>query len=123
MEQLYKETIPMMMELDEESSVCETTEPNYTCIKDILESKIVPNKYFVKVKVVDHQPARLQDFTMPKCIDCQKCNIVVRDDVYFCLDCQKNDTCFLWYMFSFLITDGTGYLPLLINGREAVRCY
>ena len=94
--------------------------PFFTPISRIMNLETsVPAKYRVNATVVDHIPFSIKDFRRPVCQDCHKSFEV---QVQSCDDCDCTDIR-LEYMFSLLLSDGTGYMPAIVSGKEATTFF
>ena len=79
----------------------------------------VPGKFQCKVKVVDHIPFLTKDFRRSVCQDCRKS---FETQVSSCEDCDSNEVK-LEYMFSLLLSDGSGYMPTIVSGSDGTAFF
>jgi hypothetical protein len=93
---------------------------NITTIRDILANPRVPYKYCIKVKVIDHMPTKITHFVRPFCIHCNVSCLPGSSTTFQCPQCDDDKSLYFGYMFSLLVSDGTGYLPVIFNKGEAV---
>ncbi|KAI8615247.1 hypothetical protein BC830DRAFT_1123640 [Chytriomyces sp. MP71] len=103
-----------------------------TTIRDILETIEVPQMFRVDAAVVDHMPTAVESFSRVICRACE-CRYVFccvqslsNNDWSFsfedeaCSGCGRDDTGITSFRFSFLLDDGTDFLPVTVSGSEAV---
>ncbi|KAJ3032115.1 UNVERIFIED_CONTAM: hypothetical protein HDU68_004425 [Siphonaria sp. JEL0065] len=88
-------------------------------IKDILESSHnVPSRFKFVAMVVDHLPTHLENFTR---LICDYCGHSYTEDKQMCSSCGNGDTGQMQYMFSLLLGDDIGFLPVIFTGEEAEK--
>jgi hypothetical protein len=91
-----------------------------TTIGQILSQTRVPYKYCIKAKVVDHMPTNMKHFVRAFCIHCNVSCAPGSSNTLRCPQCDDDKSLYFGYMFSLLVSDGTGYLPVIFNKGEAV---
>ena len=96
-----------------------------THISDILTDTVIPAKYTCLVKVVAQMPRQICNFTRPYCNYCESTFVLDSNDKQahekmMCPSCKSDEYIQHIYMYSLLMTDGTGYLPVILSGEDAV---
>ncbi|KAI8901644.1 hypothetical protein BC833DRAFT_576717 [Globomyces pollinis-pini] len=91
-------------------------------INMILKSQTLNQIFKVNVKVVDYMPMNIQHFTRPLCDHCFE-TVLLNLGHMICPKCKSMDDYTFHYLFSLLITDGTGYLPLIVTGTDAINFF
>ncbi|KAJ3055959.1 hypothetical protein HK097_008568 [Rhizophlyctis rosea] len=81
----------------------------------ILDHTTTPYKFLCKAKVVDYMPRDIKHFARPWCDVCSRS---LEFETEECPTCGNAGLSYR-YMFSLLVTDGTGYLPVILCHDEA----
>ncbi|EGF76520.1 hypothetical protein BATDEDRAFT_28480 [Batrachochytrium dendrobatidis JAM81] len=97
-----------------------------THISDILTDTVIPAKYTCLVKVVAQMPRQICNFTRPYCNYCESTFVLDSNDKQahekmMCPSCKSDEYIQHIYMYSLLMTDGTGYLPVILSGEDAIH--
>ncbi|KAJ3036136.1 hypothetical protein HDV00_003048 [Rhizophlyctis rosea] len=84
-------------------------------ISEMLQHPTAPYKFHLRAKVCDHMPKEVKHFTRPWC---EMCNHSLTPETETCPTCNNTITSYQ-YMFSLLLTDGSGHVPIILSGPEA----
>jgi len=88
-----------------------------TNIRTILNSKMIPNKYRCRVRVVDYMPRKIKNFTRPYCTICKRTFDKSNDNNLVCCERCKStgDKIKYAFLFSLLVEDNSKcFLPIII---------
>jgi len=97
-----------------DNRLTETAYPHIPTIKiiDILNSDKVPMKYKIAVRLVNHIPSVIQQFTRIRCRSCKHIATHLPTNFTFCLNCQSDETEYVFY-FKAILRDQTGQIPVI----------
>ncbi|KAI9355364.1 hypothetical protein DFJ73DRAFT_825299 [Zopfochytrium polystomum] len=88
----------------------------FMTLREATTSSEHPIKFQCQVRVVDHLPPDIRDFTCTLCENCGGyCDFIVGCEV-----CGENQLAVRRFLFSLLVTDGTGFIPAIVSNEEAV---
>ncbi|KAF2075662.1 hypothetical protein CYY_003035 [Polysphondylium violaceum] len=97
-----------------DNRLTETAYPHIPTIKiiDILNSDKVPMKFKIAVRLVNHIPSVIQQFTRIRCRSCKHISTHITSNFTFCLNCQSDETEYVFY-FKTILRDQTGQIPVI----------
>lgn len=70
----------------------------------------------IRIRVLDHMPKQLEYFSRPVCIKCE----AIFDPTNHPMTCSCGVELVYQFLFSLLVTDETGSIPLIVSDQEAI---